>query len=58
MEDGFILGLILLFGVVIGIALMIPVTAALIKQTEKIYEDGVRKLEERVYGRESKDNDK
>lgn len=43
--------LILIFGIVIGISMMIPICANMIKQTEKIYEDRVRKLEEKVYER-------
>lgn len=51
-------GLMLFFGVVIGISLMIPIAAAMVKQTEKVYEDRIEKLEGEVYGRERKNNDK
>lgn len=49
-------GLILVLGITIGVAMMIPIAASMIKQTEKVYEYRVRKLEEKIYGRKRKNN--
>ena len=41
--------LMLIFGITIGISIMIPISVGAIKQKEKFYEERVRKLEEIIY---------